>query len=199
MKLFLCLLSFLVVIPAWAQKNGVRSGPEVSSSAFQIYLLNPEVRYERGNSQDFVDRKPLNLGVAYQLRKVSVLLEYTSFKDDTGNATSSIERRHQDLALWGRYDFVTTSLLGSPLRFYSGIGAGAYQEEVKTTLMGMSRSDESPARFFSGLSVGALSAMSLSSQFDFLIGVEGRILISSDFDPNPLWSFLVRLGFSYKF
>lgn len=167
------------------------------SNSLKVFLLNPEMRYERGDSQEIVDRKPLNFAVALQMRKVSVLMEYARFEEETGNGTSSLERTHQDVVMWGRYHFFngTNGDRRVESTLFAGVGAGVYEEEVSTTLMGEVRTDKSNPKFMSGIVVGGEVSLSLTKDFGLLAGLEGRALFASDFDPNPVWSAALRLGF----
>lgn len=185
MKTFAFLIVMLLAGPGYAQ-----------DSQLQFYLANLEMRYERGNSQTPEDRKPINVAMAYQHKKISLLLEYSRFEENTGNATAAIERTHQDLSLWFRHHFMETKIRSSTLSLFAGAGAGAYDEQVKSTLMGASRWDKSSAKFVSGLGVGGDLEVALRENFDFIMAVEGRTLFASEYDPNPIWSAVLRLGFA---
>ncbi|WP_415064070.1 hypothetical protein [Bdellovibrio sp.] len=185
MKYRLFVLTFLFSAVGWAQTSSLRA-----------YLLNPEMRFERANSQEMMDRRPLNIALGYQKEKFSILAEYARFEEDTGNATSSLDRTHQDVVVWFRYHFLNRidkqSL--STTTLFAGAGAGAYEEQVVTTLMGVSRTDKTPTKFMSGFVVGAEFSILMNPHFGFVFGAEGRGLLASDFDPNPVWSALLRLG-----
>ncbi len=94
------------------------------------------MRYEKNQNQELVDRKPLNFGIEYQFKKISLLMEYTKFDEDTGNVTSSIERVHEDMTFWMRYHFwdLKQSSENFKLSLYGGLGAGAFQEKKLTRL-----------------------------------------------------------------
>ncbi|WP_374075450.1 hypothetical protein [Bdellovibrio bacteriovorus] len=167
------------------------------SNSLKIFLLNPEMRYERADSQEMVDRKPLNFAVALQMRKISVLMEYARFEEDTGNGTSSLERTHQDVVMWGRYHFFngTNGDQSVESTLFAGAGAGLYEDEVTTNLMGQSRTDKSNTKFMSGVVAGGEVSVNVTKDFGVLAALEGRALFASDFDPNPVWSAVLRLGF----
>lgn len=198
MKLIYFLLTIVMAIPGYAQEPKLSPAKMATAkSEMQLYMVNPELRYERGNSQDLVDRKPMNLAFAYKYKKISILAEYSRFMENTGNVTSSIERTHQDFSLWFRHHFLETKSRKMIFSLFGDAGVGAFDEEVKTTLMGDSRTDKSPAKFMTGLGVGGDLAVNLTEGFDFIVAVEGRTLLASEFDPNPVWSALLRLGFSF--
>ncbi len=191
------LLSFLFLFASVSQAQVSRAkmpAPPPAPSYLNVYLLNPELRYERGNSQELEDRRPLNFALAYQAPKFTLLAEYARFTEETGNSTSGIDRTHQDLVLWLRYHAFNSEAGGAKFIFYGAAGAGGYEEEVKTTLMGTSRTDKSSLQFMSGLGAGGEATMAVNKGFAFLAGLEGRALFASDFDPNPVWSAIVRLG-----
>jgi hypothetical protein len=185
MKIVPLLAVLLMAVPGYGA---------ATKSEVQVYPVNPEIRYERGNSQTLVDRQPLNIAVAYQHKKISLLMEYSRFEENTGNATSSIERTHQDLSLWFRHHFLETQSQSMTFSLFGGAGAGTFDEEVKTTLMGASRLDKSPARFVAGLGVGGDLEVAVAKSVDFVVAVEGRTLLASEYDPNPVWSAVLRLG-----
>lgn len=193
---FLIFLALLISSSvSWAQESRARMprvAPEVPSY-LTLNLINPEMRYERANSQEIEDVKPLNFSFGYQKKRLSFLAEYARYSEDTGNSTSSIERTHQELLVWGRYHLVNKAQNELSGSLYGGVGLGGYQEEVKTTLMGDSRTDKENIKMMSGLSVGTEGAYQLQN-FGFVAGIEGRALIASDFDPNPVWSVVIRLG-----
>lgn len=197
MKIFLGLLIFLGAIQGHAQS--VVKSAKTEKSDLQFYLLNYEMRFERGNSQELENKNPQNFAIAYRFEKISVLLEYSQFAENSGNSTASIERKHQDMTTWFRHHFFYSSYRRVAFSLFGGVGAGAFREEVKTSLLGSSRTDQADAKFMSGLAVGGDLAARLSPQVTLLLGVEGRALLAAEFEPNPLWSMVVRSGIGIQF
>ncbi|WII73111.1 hypothetical protein QJS83_04395 [Bdellovibrio sp. 22V] len=197
MRISILIFSFLLSWSAQAQVSRLKVQPPPPFSAVNLYLLNPELRYERDSSQELVNRRPLNFAFSFEYAKLNFMAEYARFTEETGNATSSIDRTHQDLVLWLRYSFMQRKLPEFSWKLFTGAGAGGYQEEVKTTLMGDSRTDKSDLKFMSGLVLGGEVAYSVNPRFGLLAGVEGRALLASDFDPNPIWSAVLRLGLQF--
>lgn len=189
MRLGLFAILFLLGVSAYAQNSG-------SATAVSLYLFNPEMRYERAESQDLEDRKPFNIAVGYQGSQFGLLTEYSRFSEGTGNDTAAIERSHQDLLVWFRYHVFKASLAEDVRgHVFVGAGAGGYTEEVTTTLMGASRTDKDQWKFQSGLVAGGEVSISIYHNWQFVAGLEGRTLFASDYEPNPLWSAVLRLGF----
>lgn len=188
MRLWLFAVLFFSGASAYAQNSG-------SATAVSLYLFNPEMRYERAESQDLEDRRPFNFALGYQSSEFSLLAEYTRFSEETGNATATIDRNHQDVLVWFRYHALKTSV-GDAIRGYLfvGAGAGGYMEEVTTSLMGVSRTDKDQWKFQSGLVLGGETSVLIYQNWQLVAGLEGRTLFASDNEPNPLWSAVLRLG-----
>ncbi len=196
------LLGFFVIllsIFAQAQTLELRRPlmpPQPVFSEIGVHVFNPEFRLERGSSQDLEIRTPLNVALSYVGTRGSVLVEYSKFTETSGNVTSSIDRDHQEMMAWGRYHLVQTGSVKElkVFRIHAGVGLGGYEEEVTTTLMGDSRTDKAAMKFMSGLELGADMVLYVNDRFGFSVGAEARGLFAADFNPNPTWSGVVRLG-----
>jgi hypothetical protein len=172
---------------------------EARADIVRGYLLNPEMRYERSSSQDLENRSPRNFSVGYQHLRFSALIEYAQYSETSGNATYEAKRDHQEMTAWFRYHVLgwTFGDSSQTLQAYAGAGAGGYKESVTTNFMTESRVDSSDIKFMSGLSIGTEYSVRMGESFLFVAGLEGRALVSADFDPNPLWSGVLRLGIGY--
>jgi hypothetical protein len=203
MKILIAIFLMMFSAQSFAQETRASfSDFEETQDVFltQIFLLNFEMRYERDASQDFVERQPLNFGVAIHDGAWSGLLEYSRYSEDSGNATSMISRTHEEGVLWGRYHFWRIPNSSGTLEFnmYGGVALGGYQEKVTTTLMGSSQTDNGTFKFMSGLAAGIeFSALLPNKKFGVVADLEGRALASSDFDPNPLWGAVFRFGLQF--
>lgn len=189
----LCVLLLSVTVSA--QESRLKLLPEEPVSLLGVYALNYEMRFERGNSQDLEMRQPQNFALGYHLNKYSLLVEYSRFNETTGNVTSSVERRHQEMTLWGQYHVLTGTDGNMRGHAYVAAGVGGYEQEVITAFMGESRSDKSGMKVMGGAAVGLQVFILTQSQFGFSLGAEGRALMGSDFDPNPTLSGVLRVGF----
>lgn len=198
MKLLISLLLIFATASSFAQTEK-KKPVAAAKNSLAVFLLNPELRYERSGSQEIEDRKPLNFSAAYYFQKYSVLLEYASFKEESGNATTSLSRTHVDALLFGRYHFFKYSSRGMVSSLYAGGAVGAFKEEVTTTLLGDSRTDTSDAKFMSALAIGTEFLLPISKSVGFLAGAEGRAMMGDGFDPNPIWSLLARVGIELNF
>lgn len=172
---------------------------QTPSSQIQVLPLNFEWRYERDTGGEFVERKPENFALAYSRSAWSAMLEYSRFQEETGNASLAVTRKHHELSSWLRYHYLKVVPLSVDVlvKPYVGLGLGMFQEEVKTYVSGASRSDSGGAKVFSALSVGSQISVVIDPSFSFVMGLEGRGLFSSDFDPNPLGSVVLQLGLAF--
>lgn len=180
-------LIFIIILFASFHASATRS-------ALGIYPLNLDLRYERGSSQDLEVRTSRNFALAYHSHSFTLITEYSEFRDDTGNSTSSLSRQHQELLLWSRYNLVKGSDKSMRGVIYAGAGLGAYSESVETRLMGESRTDKLQDKLMGGASLGLELFILGSRGFGFSVGVEGRALMGADFDPNPVLGGVLRLG-----
>lgn len=198
MNFFVTAVILFFSLASYAQKKA-EVKTSLSSSSVQAYVLSKELRYERDNSQEIVDRNPVNFSVGVEVNQVSLLLEYSSFEENTGNETANISRKHQDVSLWFRHHFYREKFAEAKWSVFAGGGAGGFEEEVRTTLMGQSRTDKAAIKMFAGLVFGAVAAVEMKKNIEFLVGAEGRTLLASEYDPNPIWSAVLRMGLGVRF
>ncbi|WP_413288943.1 hypothetical protein [Bdellovibrio sp. HCB337] len=183
----------LFLMLAMLLSTAVSHAAEVKSSSpwrFDIYPLNLELRYERDASQQLVDRRPLNFAVGVRRDSSTVLLEYSSFTEKTGNATLAIDREHTEYLVWWKENLINMEVVD----FYITAGAGAYQEEVTTSLSGSANTTDSSG--FQMMGGGSGGAQTMIADL-VLINIEARLMIGKNFDPNPQASLLVRLGVEF--
>ncbi|MDG0815407.1 hypothetical protein [Bdellovibrio svalbardensis] len=200
MKFILVCLSLLLSTAAMAQVSRLKTPQPVAESTLQLFPLGMEMRYERNNDQELATHGFLNFAFAYQRNNLSALFEYSKYSEDSGNATTSIDHSHQEMILWGRWHFLRSKKEFMPLQFsiYGGLGVGTYQDEVKTTLLGTSQTDKSGNKVLSGLAVGGDIAYGFTKDFGVMAALEGRTLFAGDYDPNPVFSGLARLGIFFS-
>lgn len=193
-------LAFLVLFSAsaFAQESRLKVVPPQPAPLLKLYLLDFEMRYEKSSVLDWEERKPLNLGVAFQRKQFDFLMEYAKYSVDSGNATLGIKREHQEVMAWGRWHFVDTHVSEAKWSLYAGLGVGGYEETVTTSTPGSSMSDKGGVQWMSGVSAGAEVQIPISQSLGFVSALEGRLLTAADFDPNPLGSGVVRLGLSWN-
>lgn len=184
MRIFLLLSALFISNVAFAQ--------------WQLFPVGLEARYENGATQDYEYRRFWNFSAAYKSDVLSSLLEYSRSANESGNATSSISRVHQEMVVWGRwhfYHYKEDNYIGS---LYGGLGAGVYQDQVKTNLLSDSRTDNSKVKFLSGLTAGGDITIPLYANFDMVAALELRAFFAGDFDPNPTGSGVFRIGIQWN-
>lgn len=184
-KFFIVLLSFFNVTVVLAAER-----PAISA-----YFLNKEMRFERNDQQEVADVKPASFAIGYRLDKISLSLQYSDYQEKTGNTVYSVERHHSDLMLWGNYYFFNHQPISSiQFQFFAGVGAGSYNETINTSFQGSGREDAAKPKFLSGINLGSQVFFKVTDNFKFVLNLEGRALMSADFDPNPMPSAIARLG-----
>jgi hypothetical protein len=195
MRTLLAAFLFLFSVASFAQESRLQIKPAEPAPLLKLYLLDFEMRYEKSTDLEWTERKPLNFAVAVQIKKFDFVMEYASFTQSTGNATLSIDRNHQEVVAWGRWHFLNKKFSQTHVSMYGGLGLGGYEEEVTTSAPGSSMSDKGGMQWMSGLSAGVELQTPFTSSLGFVGALEGRVLTAADFDPNPLGSGVVRLGF----
>jgi hypothetical protein len=187
---FLCLFS----VVSFAQESRLKIKPAEPVPLLKLYILDFEMRYEKGSDLEWAERKPLNFAVAVQLKQFDFVMEYASFQQSTGNTTLGIDRDHKEVLAWSRWHFVNKNFSETRVSLYGGLGVGGYEEEVTTSTPGSSQSDKSGMKWMSGLSAGIEMQVPVTTSLGFVGAIEGRVLTAADFEPNPLGSGVVRLG-----
>lgn len=174
---------------------------EARAGIFRAYLLNPEIRYDRGSNQDLEMRKPFNISVGYQFKRWSALLEYSRFDDSSQVGNYYIERQHQEVMLWARYHCFAWTFGGDQqtVQGYVGFGAGGFRETVYTVFQSEGRKDSGGIPFMSGVATGVEYSLRLDKEILLTAALEGRTLVAADFDPNPVWGAVLRLGLGMFF
>lgn len=199
MKVFVVLSLLFLSFSVHAQELRMKQPqPPPEPSQLHLYLLDVEMRYEKDAADEWVDRKPLNLGISYRAPRWSLLFEYSRFTEDSGNSTLSVDRTHEEMLLWGRWHLWNLKAQRTQISIYGAGGAGVYQETVKTGLSGSSETNTTGSKIMTGLAAGADMSYLFTRSFGVVAALEGRGLIASDFDPNPTWSAVVRTGILFR-
>ena len=169
---------------------------EARADIVRAYLLNPEMRYERAASQNQENVKPFNISLGYQRTRWSALLEFSQYKTESESGNYFVGRTHQEITACARYHiFAWTFTEGrQTIQGYGGVGAGGFKETLTTIFQNESRKDTGEIKFVSGLAAGAEYSARLGERFLFVTAIEGRALVSSELDPNPMWSAVLRIG-----
>ena len=191
MKAFLILLcsmglsAFVQAAPKALGSHGLRQ----SEPLRYLITVNPELRYERQQNQQMTFRHPLNLSIGVRKEKFTYLLEFSQFKETSGNSVLSIDRSHAEYVGWFNYNVLPFGIWN----VFGAMGAGAYQESIRTTLNGSSISDTGELQLMGGVGAG----IKVLIEEHFLASLEGRLLGGQNFDPNPQGSLVFRFGVEF--
>lgn len=155
-----------------------------------IYFLNKELRFERDIQQELVARNSaLNFAVGGRYNASSLLFEYGTFTRSSGNSTLSISSTRREYSLWGKQNLFAFEYCD----LFAELGLGAYQEEVRTTLGGTSVTDQGALSAMGGAGGGFSTVL-----FKYVtLSLEARLLLGSNFDPNPEPGLLFRSGVEF--
>lgn len=194
MRFLLVVLLSLFSVVSWAQESRLKIEPVEPAPLLKLYVLDFEMRYEKGSDLEWAERKPLNFAVAVQMKQFDFVMEYAQFSQSSGNATLSIDRKHQEILAWGRWHFLDKKFSEARVSLYGGLGVGGYEQEVTTSTPGSSQVDKGGMKWMSGASVGVETQVPIAGSFGFVGALEGRVFTAADFDPNPLGSGVLRLG-----
>ena len=206
MKSLIFLCSFLFFGSAFAQspvvvpeKNETRTRLVRAEKPLytRLYLLNMDVRYDRDNDQQLSNRSPFHIAVGFKKSAYAAVVEYTQFSEESGNASTSVKRTHQEGVLWGRWHFSEFKGMTQQFSFYGAGGAGLYQEEVKTTFLGDEVTDQGDYKVLGAAAFGAEWVVLMGQKFGLVLNGELRLLAGSDFDPNPNFGGLIGLGIQF--
>ncbi len=175
---FLSLL--FIPILAWA---------ELDLPKFRFSPAAFEKRYESTTDPILTGREPrhVSLGIIFDRHFFS--LEYSTFRDTTGNGTFRVDRKFQDLLLWYRY----TLFQKRKLRGTGGAGLGIYQEDIVTGFYNTREGTASGTKW----SAGAVAGLEYELLEEVVVALEGRLLAGQNFDPNPQPSVMTRMYFQF--
>ena len=166
----------------------MRETSDSSSKIFGVMTLGLDARNERGQDQDSVIRQSPSISMGLGQKPFLGLLEYTRYEDGQGgNQTLSVRRQAETAMAW----FQWHADEAWAFRPFIGLGLGAHREAAETRLYNALRRDEGAwneagAGSF-GLRLAAFSPVWLS--------LEGRLLFTSEMDPNPTVGGVLRFGF----
>lgn len=196
MRVLFAIFILIFSAASFAQQSRLKIVPAEPPSLLKAYLLGVEARFEKTADLDWADRRPLNIAFGFQKKQLDFLMEYASFNVNTGNASLSVDREHQEIVGWVRWHAYEHKWIKNRLSFYGGAGVGSYLEKVSTQdSLGNSYTADSDYKIMSALSLGIEMQMPLSENFGVLGAMEGRALMASDFEPNPTGSGVLRIGF----
>lgn len=131
------------------------------------------IRWEDGEGGDGFDQQGLlHISAGKEISKFEVAAEFQYFSDDSVNNTITIDRKHYELSVWGRYKVFEKTVS----TFYVGAGLGLFWESIETTVFNQTTTNRSDTDFLAGGS-GDYSYR-LSDRF--LLGARIRLLLNTE-------------------
>ena|GEM_PF-1628112 len=197
--LFVSSFSFAQSPTVVPEKNETRTKLLKAESPLytRLYLLNIDVRYDRDNDQQLSNRSPFHIAMGFKKSVYAAVVEYTNFSEESGNASSSVKRTHQEGVLWGRWHAVEFKGARHQFSFYGAGGLGLYQEEVTTTFLTDEVKDSGDFKMLGAAAIGGEWTILFGRKFGLVVNGELRLLAGSDFEPNPNFGGLVGLGLQF--
>jgi hypothetical protein len=201
MKIFLFLLFSTLLsisLTTKAESGFFTEGTEVGSN-LNFYFTGLLSRSERNANQEISGNDYNNVSLSYRLKNWSGLLENSNISESSGNFSSNMTRLHQEWVGWARYHFYNDNSDVYQSSLFAGVGLGVFQEEIKTNLLGTTRTDKTDNLFISGLSVGWDGSYFITMNWALAAVLEVRVFGSKEIDPNPAIDEAFRLGIQYHF
>ncbi len=150
-----------------------------------MVALGSEYRPEKNTEGNIADHWLSNAALGLGYGDFFVVLERSTFREQSGNAALSVQRDFEDKLLWIQWHSLAWNYLNS----FVGAGLGAYQETITTQVLGASTENTSPHRLLGGGSFG------LKADIPTLwLSVEARVLFGDQLDRQPTWGGLARIG-----
>lgn len=168
-------------IPSWA--DDYFKAPHILISA---YPFNFYARYDRNDQQEWRRFDPRMYSLGLEFQKFELAFEVTTFSSDSTMGSIFIRREEKEYHFWGRLPVVRWPVVD----LYLGGAVGSYDETITTTIASESKQSSSFWNWSSGLSAGVQYR-----QFEYLLlSLEARCLFGKDFDPQPQFGGLLRIG-----
>jgi hypothetical protein len=153
---------------------------------FFVYPFSYNVRFDKDEDQAYRRIEPRILGLGLEFKKIEIDFEYSQFDWHSQSGSLFIRRNQREYHFWGRAEWLSLRYLD----FFAGAGLGTYDEWIETTLIGYSTENTSSFNWTTGLSSG----VNLRLHPYLLSTIEIRALFGKDFDPQPQFGLLFRLG-----
>lgn len=170
--------------------GGVSALSLETPQGYRFLMINAgaESRLERNQEQNIVDRQLRSYAAGIGYSDFVFSMEYSSFKETTGQSSLIVDRTVENYILWGTWG------AGEWLSMipYLGAGIGQSIETVDTTLLNTKSRDKGKPQWTGGGCLG------LRANMPYLwVTLEARVLAAERWDPNPTAGFAGRVGFYF--
>jgi hypothetical protein len=155
-----------------------------------IMAIGVNTVYETAADGRTIESKtPVSVRGGYRFEIADVFLEYTNFRSSSGTSMVYVSREHQELIAWARH------ILRPDWRFspYAALGVGVQNDHIDTVLASQTSSDNGALQAMAAASAGVRAR--IYDQLD--LQFEGRLAVSPEYAPNPLFGFGLAVGLSF--
>lgn len=188
-KFLISLLLILASSQAFAAK-----AEKVENSGWSILgLIGSDYRAEETSDGYLEGKSYLNFALGIGFKPMLYILETSTAKAESGNASLSVDTEYSDYLLWAYFRPAELKISQNfAMEAFMGGGLGVYDVEVTTQVLGAETVSKSKNKMTGGLAVG------IRPVIDYLwLSFEVRVRAGEDFEPNPTLSLLGRAGLSF--
>lgn len=148
-----------------------------------------EGRYERTPDQTLGGVGIDGLFLGYHHHDVLYLVEAGRFVVSSGDSILGTLREHTELNFW----YFLNPTWQNGIKPYAGVGGGFYQENVQTNFLTQTQIDHGQLLPLVGVAMGVREEF-----FNCVnVGVEMRLMLAQNWDPQYQGSLLLRLGVAF--
>lgn len=192
----LCFILCLALGGHQAQaESKIEKSPESerkNSVGFLLYIhpLNISTRYEMDESQNLQRLDHHLYGIGLEFKSFELTFEVNQFSTFTQLGNISVSREQSEYHFWGRMPIFKWEFVD----IFGGAAVGSYDEKIKTSLSMSSAENKSVWNWSTGASLG----LNFHLYRYLLTSIEVRTMFGKDFDPQPQYGGLLRVGLRYN-
>ncbi len=188
---FLCLfLSHLSFAKGSRQKSDrIKNNSVKSKFSFIVAPYQPDFRYVKTLDAQMQWQQGAVHSLGLQKDNFIFFLDYANSTDDSGNQALAFRKDRVEVLLSGYYLFYSPN---EYLGFAAGLGAGLYEDTLKSRLLGQEITERTGNQI---LAKGSFALMGNWNYFFYSLELGG--LTGRDYDPQPTLTVLLRLGLQF--
>ena len=189
MKFLISLLLILASAEVYAAKAETSEKRDWSI----LGVVGSDYRAEETSDGYLEGKSYLNFALGLGFKPMLYILETSSAKSESGNASLSVDTEYSDYLFWAYFRPAELKISQNfAMEAFMGGGLGLYNVEVATQVLGVESVSKSKNRMTGGLAVG------IRPVIDYLwLSFEVRVRAWEDFETNPTLSLLGRAGLSF--
>ncbi len=172
------------------QKNDkVKSNSTRTTLSFILAPYQPDFRYVKTLDTQMQWQQGAVHSLGLQKDNFLFLLDYASSTDSSGNQALTFRKDRVEVMLNGYYLFYS---LSEHLGLAAGLGLGLYEDTLKSRLLGQEITERT------GNQVLAKGSFAMMGSWSYLFySLEFSGLTGRDYDPQPTFTALLRLGLQF--